>query len=70
MLYFFNKTRYGTLVRLIVGVVIVVLGIIGHARIPIVIGALFIAWGVFLAVRRRRAGGAGRPALGRGRQAP
>lgn len=55
MLYFFNKTRYGMLVRFIVGVAIVVLGIIGHARIAIVVGAVIIAWGLFSAVRSRRA---------------
>lgn len=54
MLYFFNKTRYGTLVRFIVGVAIVILGIIGHARIAIVIGAVIIAWGLFSVVRARQ----------------
>ena len=56
MLYFFNKTRYGALVRVITGVVIVLLGVFGHARIAIVFGAVLIAWGLFSFVRRWRAG--------------
>jgi hypothetical protein len=56
MLYFFNKTRYGTLVRVIVGIAILVLGVVGHARIAVVIGAVLIAWGLLSVVRRRRAG--------------
>ncbi len=55
MLFLFNKTRYGTLVRLIVGVAILALGIVDHARFAVVIGAVLIAWGLFLALAARRA---------------
>jgi len=54
MLYFFNKTRYGTLVRFIVGAAILILGIVADARIAIVLGAVLIAWGLFSVARRRR----------------
>lgn len=57
MLYLFNKTRYGTLVRAIAGVAILVLGIVEHARIAIAVGAILIVWAVFLVVAARRARG-------------
>jgi membrane-bound ClpP family serine protease len=55
MLYLFNKTRYGTLVRGIAGVAILVFGIVEHARFAIAIGAILIVWAVFLVLAAWRA---------------
>ena len=55
MLYLFNKTRYGLLVRAIVGLVLIVVGIVAHARIALVLGAIVIVWGLFSAVAAWRA---------------
>lgn len=57
MLFFFRNTRYGTPLRLLVGVAILVFGIVEHARVVIVIGAVVLAWGLFLLIaglRRRK----------------
>lgn len=55
MLYLFNKTRYGLLVRAIVGLALIAVGIVGHARIALVIGAIVIVWGLYSAVAAGRA---------------
>ncbi len=55
MLYLFNRTRYGTLVRAIVGIAILAFGIADHAKIAIVLGAILIVWALFSVLAAWRA---------------
>lgn len=50
MLFFFRNTRYGTPLRLLVGAAILVFSIFEHSRVGIVIGAVLLAWGLFLLI--------------------
>lgn len=50
MLFFFRNSRYATPLRLLVGVAILVFGILEHSRVGIVIGAVVLAWGLFLLI--------------------
>lgn len=50
MLFLFRNTRYATPLRLLVGVAILVFGILQHSRVAIVIGAVVLAWGLFLLI--------------------
>jgi hypothetical protein len=55
MLFLLNKTRYGALARAAVGIAILVLGIVGHAKIALVLGAILIVWALFSGVAAWRA---------------
>lgn len=55
MLFLFNKTRYGTLARAAVGIAILVFGIVDHAKIALVLGAILIVWALFSAIAAWRA---------------
>ena len=56
MLYFLIPRRYRPLARIAIGVVLLVLGIAGLGRIPIVIGAAIVVWGVVSGINRGRSG--------------
>jgi hypothetical protein len=54
MLYFLIPRRYRPLARIAIGVVLVILGIAFLGRIPLVIGAAIVVWGVISGINGLR----------------